>query len=334
MAGDGDYKPGDLIRAAQDYVVVKALGAGGMGSVYLAKHRVLYRPFVLKLLHAEHFHRAELIEMFEAEARTVARLGEPEPHPGIIEVVDLGRTKDRGCMPYMVMPYLVGETLSAALERRNFLTVLESIGLVTRILQALDHAHRRGVVHRDVKPENIFIPQVSEGIAVKVLDWGISKLVAQARDPHMFLGTPAWASKEQILGHGIGPLSDVYSAGAVLFRCLTGRMPFAELGGGYAELRRAVDAPAPRITDFGDFPPSLGNLVALALAKDSSHRPVDALAFATALQEIGDDVRRQQPSAPPSHPVRYSAPSELITEANIAGLTIEDPEIEIGRAHV
>lgn len=328
-----DYKPGDVIRAAQDYVVVKALGAGGMGAVYLAKHRVLYRPFAVKLLHAELFHRPELIEMFGAEARTIARLGEPEPHPGIIEVVDLGRTKDRGCMPYMVMPYLVGETLREALDRRGTLPVLESIGIVTRVLQALDHAHRRGVLHRDVKTDNIFIPQVSEGTAVKVLDWGISKLVAQARDPRIFLGTPAWASREQLLGEGVGPLSDVYSAAVVLFRCLTGTMPFAAFGAELNELRAVIDIPAPRLRDLGDFPPALDRVLARALARDPAERPADALAFATELQAVGRALRPVH-EPPSSAPLRPRAVGEVITEAHIASPTVEDEHVAARMAQI
>lgn len=334
-----DYKPDDILHAAQDYRIVKPLGSGGMGGVYVAEHRELYRNFAIKVLHAEHWNRPDLIAMFGAEARTVARLGEPEPHPGIIEVVDLGRTKDRGRMPYMVMPYLLGETLHAALGRHasagERMPILQTIGVVTRLCQALDHAHERGVIHRDVKPENIFLPQMAEGEGIKVLDWGISKLLQQADDPHSFIGTPAYASREQMLGEGIGALSDVYSAGVVLFRCLTGKLPFETFGMGFDELLAAIDVPAPRLGARGDFPPELERLVASALAKDPAKRPEDALAMAEELQKIGRAIRATRDPhtqvtdrvARDARGVRAARP-EPVTTAGIAERTFEDPEVQ------
>lgn len=329
-----DYKPGDIIRAAVDYRVIRTLGAGGMGAVYLGEHCELYRRFAVKTLHADLWDRTDLIEMFGNEARTVARLGQPEPHRGIIEVVDLGRTKDRGRMPYMVMPHLIGETLHESLRRQGSLPVLQAIGTVSRLCEALHHAHERGVIHRDVKPENIFIPQVSDGITIQVLDWGISKLLAQADNPSVFIGTPAWASKEQMLGQGIGPLSDVYSAGVVLFRCLTGKMPFAVYGSSFENLLEAVDEPAPPLRAFGDFPRELAAIVASALSKDPSGRPRDALALGEELQAIGRAIRKSRD--PHTHvtdrilrPARdpHAVPPEPITEAAIAARTIEDTDI-------
>lgn len=330
-----DYKEGDIIRAAQDYKVIALLGAGGMGCVYLAEHCELYRQFAVKLLNAELWNRNDLIEMFGSEARTVARLGEPEPHPGIIEVIDLGRTRDRARMPYMVMPYLHGETLAGALRRKGKLTLLEAIGTATHLCKALDHAHRRGVIHRDVKPANIFIPQTSEGSAIRVLDWGISKLLARVEDPNTFLGTPAWASKEQMLGQGIGPLSDVYSAAVVLFECLTGSLPFAKYGSSFKELAAAIHIPAPLLRHYGDFPRELEALVASALSKDPARRPQDALAFAEELQHIARLVRgRRDPHTHVTDRVEWAprdvraSHHEPITEAHIAARTIEDPEVD------
>lgn len=329
-----DYNPGDIIRAAADYKVVRHLGAGGMGAVYGVEHCELYRPFAIKLLHADLWNRADLIEMFGYEARTVARLGVPRPHPGIIEVVDLGRTKDRGQMPYMVMPWLVGETLHASLRRRGTLPALEAIGVVTRLCEALYHAHERGVIHRDVKPENIFIPQVTEGVSIQVLDWGISKLLAQRDDPSVFIGTPLWASKEQLLGQQIGPLSDIYSAGAVLFRCLTGKMPLSVPASSLRELIAAAEIPAPPLRAFGDFPRALEELVARALSRHAPSRPRDALVFAEELQEIARTIRRER--NPHTHVTdvverRVADASavrpEPITAAQIAPRTIQDPDI-------
>jgi serine/threonine protein kinase len=329
-----DYEPGDIIRAAADYRVVRYLGAGGMGTVYGVDHCELSRPFAIKTMPSSLAHRDDLKEMFGREARTVAQLGVPNPHPGIVEVVDLGRTRDRGRMPYLVMPWLVGETLRGALDREGSLPVLQCIGIVTHLCEALYHAHERGVVHRDLKPDNIFIPQVSRGVAIQVLDWGISKLVAQADDPSVFLGTPPWASREQLLGEGIGPPSDIYSAGVVLFRCLTGRMPFEEYGTSLEKLLATVSVAAPSIASFGDFPPDLERLVARALSKDPSRRPADALAFAEELQEIGRAFRKSRD--PHTHvtdrvqrPTRdlETARPEQITEAKIAPRTIEDPDL-------
>jgi hypothetical protein len=242
-------------------------------------------------------------------------------------------------MPYMVMPYLVGETLHDTIERNlregRKMPILQAIGLVTRLCQALYHAHERGVIHRDVKPQNIFIPLTNEGRTIKVLDWGISKLLEQADNPEVFIGTPSYASKEQMLGEGIGPLSDVYSAGVVLYRCLTGRLPFDEYGYGFEDLLKAVTVPAPRLGRRGEFPPELEALLASALSKDASARPPDALAFAEELQKIGaairaardphthvtDRVERARGDAPEARP-------EPVTAAGIAERTEEDPDVQ------
>jgi serine/threonine-protein kinase len=330
-----DYKPDEIVRAAQDYRVISVLGVGGMGAVYLAEHRELYRNFVIKILRAAFWNRPDLIKMFGAEARTVARLGEPQPHPGIIEVIDLGRTRDRGRMPYMVMPLLTGETLHDSLKRRGHLPVLDCIGLLTRILQALDHAHERGVIHRDVKPHNIFVPQVSEGCSIKVLDWGISKLLEHADNRTSFLGTPAYASREQLLGEGIGPLSDVYSASVVLFRCLTGHLPFEEFGTDFMSLVRSADMTAPLISRYGDFPEELVQLVALGLAKDPSIRPPSALVMAEELQSIGREFRaNRDPHTHVTDRIEHVSQAMIaarparVTLAGIAERTEEDPMVQ------
>lgn len=337
-----DYQEGDIIRAGHGYKVLKQLGSGGMSGCYLGEHRTMYRRCAIKVLHSRLWNRPDLVEMFEYEGRTIARLGQPAPHEGIIEILDLGRTSDRGEMPYLVMPYLFGETLDSALKRVGPFSILSAIGMTTRLLLALQYAHERGVIHRDVKPHNIFLvqpqlrsvlPDASKAseIVVKLLDWGIMKLVSSVDDRGVFIGTPAWASPEQIAGDGVGTSSDLYSAGVVLFETLTGRRPFVSKRNDRESLLRARSAPAPRLGDVGSFPEELEGLVARMLAHDPGKRPADARSIVLELQAIADGIRERE-----DHVTDKGLFTDLlhgeqgpqpITVGSIAAPTIEDGDV-------
>src|SRR5207248_2222483 len=135
-----------------EYAVLAVLGAGGMGAVYLVKDRNIGKRFVLKVLHGWLAHRRDLKERFEHEGRALGHLS----HEGIIEIFHLGRTAEKK-MPYYLMEVLSGESLGEAIKRRGKLDLFTALGIGTKMLYALQHAHERGVIHRDIKPDNIYL---------------------------------------------------------------------------------------------------------------------------------------------------------------------------------
>ncbi|HVJ88726.1 MAG TPA: protein kinase [Labilithrix sp.] len=328
-----DYEQGDVIRGeGGDYTVLAVLGSGGMGAVYLVKDRNIGRRFVLKVLHRWLAHRRDLKERFEHEARALGHLS----HEGIIEIFHLGRTRDNR-MPYYLMEVLSGESLGDAIRRHGKLALFPALGIATKMLYALQHAHERGVVHRDIKPDNVFLHQgkSSEPI-VKLLDFGILKLAESAEDPNVFIGTPRYAAPEQLAGGVVGPKADLYSAGIVLFQMLTGRLPFESHGPSLQAMIETLPLNAPSLSDYGDCPRELVELVASMLAKDPAARPVDAFTIASDLQRIRrafapdrDDVHEHVTAEVITSARQSQRELSQITNAHLAAPT--EPDVDIGR---
>src|SRR3954453_12597919 len=194
------------------------IGAGGMSTVYRAFDQTLERQVAIKLMHREFASDSDQLERFRREARAVAQLS----HPHIVGVIDAGEDEAR---PYIVFEYVEGETLKDRIRELGRLPVDESLAYAIEIARALGCAHAHGIVHRDVKPQNVLIDE--EGSA-KVTDFGIARslkddgLTADGR----VLGTTDYVSPEQPLGHDVNGQSDLYSLGIVLFEMLTGEVPF------------------------------------------------------------------------------------------------------------
>src|SRR5919112_381638 len=194
------------------------IGAGGMSTVYRAFDTTLERTVAVKLMHREIATDSAQLERFRREARAVAQFS----HPHIVGVIDAGEDDGR---PYIVFEYVEGETLKERIRRCGRLPVDESLAYAIEITRALGAAHHRGIVHRDIKPQNVLIDE--EGMA-KVTDFGIARsldeegLTADGR----VLGTTDYVSPEQALGHAVNGQSDIYSLGVVLFEMLTGDVPF------------------------------------------------------------------------------------------------------------
>jgi serine/threonine-protein kinase len=194
------------------------IGAGGMSTVYRAFDTVLERQVAVKLMHRDIAHNPDQLERFRREARAVAQLN----HPHIVQVIDAG--EDDG-MPYIVFEYVEGMTLKDRIRHFGRLDVPESVAYAIEISRALGAAHERGIVHRDVKPQNILVDE--EGSA-KVTDFGIARTLEQeglTADGRV-LGTTDYVSPEQALGHPVTGQSDLYSLGVVLYEMLTGDVPF------------------------------------------------------------------------------------------------------------
>src|SRR5215208_3724699 len=200
------------------YRLEAQIGSGGMSTVYRAFDTTLERQVAVKLMHREIASDSDQLERFRREARSVAQLS----HPHIVGVIDAGEEDGR---PYIVLEYVEGETLKERIRRMGRLPIDEAIAYAIEIARALGAAHARGIVHRDIKPQNVLVDE--EGSA-KVTDFGIARsleeegLTADGR----VLGTTDYVSPEQALGHAVNGRSDIYSLGIVLYEMLVGDVPF------------------------------------------------------------------------------------------------------------
>jgi serine/threonine-protein kinase len=297
----GGYRIETLRRDAQtarqlgQYLLTRQLGSGGMGEVYLAEHRLLKRPCAVKLIRPEQAGDALSLQRFEREAQATAAL----THPATVQVYDYGIAED-GTF-YYVMEYLPGITLEELLAREGPQPAARVIHILRQLCGALQEAHTRGLVHRDIKPGNVMLGERGGvGDLVKLLDFGLvapirkgSGVLADgaATQSGMILGTPEYMSPEQCGGDGyVGPASDLYSLGALAFTLLTGRSPFG--GRGALALLAAHLQEVPPRADEGHsgVPRGLADVVARCLAKDPDARYPDAAAVAQALAEAASEV--------------------------------------------
>src|SRR6478672_9151563 len=246
------------------YVVEREVGRGGMATVFLARDRKLGREVAIKVL-SPGVMTAVAGERFLREIRITAQL----QHPNILPLIESG---DGACLLYSVMPFVDGESLRERLLS-GALPVNEALLLGREVAEALDYAHRRGIVHRDVKPENILL---SNGHAV-VADFGIARAIGLASGNSLTarglpIGTAAYMSPEQAQGGGGGdPRSDVYSMGCVLYEMLTGKMAFGGVNLREVLAKQAVGHPTPMIDLRPEVSPALLAIVDRAMAK----RPED-----------------------------------------------------------
>ena len=237
-AAGGRAAPPEPAREAADlagtqigsYRIIERLGRGGMGVVWRAEHVTLGRNAVIKFMHEELVTDPVHAKRFLNEAKTAASIR----HPGIVEVFDY--TTDARGKWYIAMELLEGETLRARLDREHPLTIDLAVAIATQIASAAGAAHAAGVIHRDLKPDNIFLVPDSEsphGVRVKVLDFGVAKLATSA-DPRLtktgnFVGTPVYMSPEQCRERAVvDHRTDIYSLGCMLFEMVCGRVPFLD----------------------------------------------------------------------------------------------------------
>ncbi|MFE6919541.1 protein kinase [Nocardia sp. NPDC057663] len=248
------------------YRIERLLGRGGMGTVYLAAHPRLPRQVALKLLNRELYSDPEVRGRFEREADVSAHLD----HPGIVSVLDRG--VEDGLM-WISMQYVDGT--DASVFRGTPLDPARAVDIVAQTAEALDYAHERGVLHRDVKPANILLAAARTGDRVLLTDFGIARLRGDARQltrTGAFLATLAYASPEQLSGAPVDHRSDQYSLGCTLFTLLTGESPFPADNPG-AVVAAHLSKPVPRVTAaVPALPPGIDAVIARALAKDPAER--------------------------------------------------------------
>jgi eukaryotic-like serine/threonine-protein kinase len=282
-------------RLSERYDVTRKIGEGGMGVVYEAKHALIGKRVAIKVLLDKYAQKADIVARLQQEARLASSIG----HEHIVDITDFGETHDG--RTYVVMEFLEGESLAQLLAREGPLPPARAVGIVRQVSSALGAAHEKGIVHRDVKPENVFIIRRSDKDFVKVVDFGISKAMRQAdgegghssspRLTHtgMVLGTPLYMSPEQARGEDdLDHRIDVYAVGVILYELLTGETPFR--GSNYLNVISQVLSQDPRPLSRArpDLQISLAleSIVMKAMAKDRVHRYPDMAALDADLARI------------------------------------------------
>ena len=261
MSQIDDTSPGALFDGR--YRIISRLGQGGMARVFLAQDESLHRQVAIKVLADRHSDDPHFIERFQREARAAARLN----HPNIVQVYDQSQTTG---MSYIVQEYVEGETLKDLIRRESPIEPRRAITIALQILAALRVAHQQGVIHRDVKPQNILVQPDGK---IKVADFGI----ASAGDTEMteagsIVGTAQYLAPEQARGLSVGPPADLYAVGIVLYEMLSGRVPFEGEAAVTVAMRHVQEAPE-ALTDRNPLVPvALESVVMRALAKDPTQR--------------------------------------------------------------
>jgi eukaryotic-like serine/threonine-protein kinase len=267
------------------YRLLDVVGEGGMAVVYRARDELLDRDVAVKILRPQFAADDEFVRRFRQEARSAASLA----HPNIAPVFDSGV---HGELQFIVMQLVEGPDLEKILNERGRLPVPEALRITMAVAEALEAAHDHGIIHRDIKPGNILL--TPDG-SVRVVDFGISRAVSDVSRtvPGLLLGSIQYCSPEQVLGEAVGPSSDVYSLGIVLYELLTGARPFDGSSPVAVALERIRRQPRPPGEVVGDLPAGIDELVMRAVARDPGERYPSGRAFAEAIREWWRASRRE-----------------------------------------
>lgn len=300
-----------------NYEIVRLIGRGGMGEVYLAKDEVLNRRIALKLLPADYTTHPERLRRFQQEALAVSALN----HPNILTIHELRQVED---LQFIATEFVDGETLRERMNRER-LGLLQILGIAVQIASAMTAAHEANIVHRDIKPENIMLRR--DGY-VKVLDFGLAKLKQYVEitpttetdtDPEassaLVMGTVKYMSPEQAQGLPVDVRSDIFSMGVVLFEMVAGQVPFH--GETVTETVKSVVADEPPLSTLKDAPGSLVEIIRKALAKDPDARYRDAEELLSDLNALKSQVQLEAGGV---HGVTSSRPRHLFEDARVITL--------------
>jgi len=261
------------------YRLVGSLGRGATGVVYRAVDQTLGRDVAVKILSSE-VAESELLKRFRAEATALAKLN----HPGIATIYELFSA---GPDLLMVMEFVPGQTLDHLSDREGPMAPARAVHFVDRILSALEHAHRAGIVHRDMKPANVMVSHAGD---VKIMDFGIARVrgVEHITVDGCLMGTPAYMSPEHVRGEPVDERADLYAAGVIFYRLLTGRLPFDADSTVIMLQKHVSERPTALRAHRRDLPPWCDSIVQRAMAKRPAERFQTASEFRTALRRASD----------------------------------------------
>jgi serine/threonine-protein kinase len=257
--------------ASGKYVLDGVIGTGAIGIVFKASHRDLGRTVAIKVLNPRWRDDPDLLDVFRTEARAASQL----EHPNVARVYDYGQEPDG--LVYIVMEYLSGYTLGSVLSSRRRLTRARALDVMVQVCGALSAAHDRGIIHRDVKPDNIVIvpAQDDEGrpaLIVKVCDFGIAALETKVAETGSAAGTPEYMAPEQQTGGAVTPAADVYACGVLLYQLIVGQVPFTDPQAYRVLLKHANEPPERPSAIVPDLEPGLEAVILRALEKQPSRR--------------------------------------------------------------
>ncbi len=308
------FPPGPGVGAQLGpYRIIRLLGEGGMGRVYVAEHIVIARRVALKVLRRDQSSNERSVSRFFAEARVVNQIH----HSGIVEVTDLFIDDGQPCI---VMELLEGGTLADVIARDGHLSVRDALLVSRQVADALVAAHRHGVVHRDLKPENIFLTHPDGQLRAKVLDFGVAKLhdslehTGRKTAAGSIVGTPEYMAPEQLAGRPVDHRADIYALGICLYEALCGKRPFL---GGFGELvvQHLTVEPAPLVA----VPAPVARLVRQLLEKDPERRPQTMADVVAALDAVGAFTTRETVAVPRAPHRRGGA---LVAAAAVVGFVV------------
>ncbi len=277
------------------------IGEGGCGQVFRGVDVMLDRPVALKVLHPRLASRSDIAERFRVEAHAMARLA----HPNVATVYSFHR-EDEACV--LVMEFVEGDTFEALLKREGPMPAQRALPLIRQALDGVHHAHREGIVHRDLKATNLMLNGAG---VVKVMDFGIAQVLGQnGEGDSRPVGTPEYMSPEQVRGEPLDGRADVYALGVLLFKLLTGRLPIR--GDTPNDVMRAQleDPPRPIRVLAPTLPESVAVVVERAMAKRADDRFADAAAFREELERVEPDAKTEPPEVVAEHPAEPSGDSD------------------------
>ena len=267
------------------YTLIEPLGNGGMAEVYLAHDEVLDRDVALKILRNQYASDEEFVERFRREAQSAARLS----HPNMVSIYDRGRSEDGAY--YIAMEYVPRGTLKERIKRDGALAPDVAAGVALQIADALQVAHESGVIHRDIKPQNVLVTKTGD---VKVTDFGIARAASSPlTQTSTVLGTAGYMSPEQAMGEPVGPQSDLYSLGVVLFEMLTAELPYDAESPISLAMKHVNEPPRSPRESNPDVPEPLDAITLKLLAKNPEDRYASS-------PELADDLERVRSGLPPA----------------------------------
>jgi len=296
------------------YVIEEVLGEGGMATVYRAKHKIVDRPCAIKIINPGFSRDPVIGERFRREAKAAQKLA----HPNIIEIFDEGQTDDG--TPFMVMELLDGEALGHTLTRGP-LEVKRALPIMVQVARALARAHDFEVIHRDLKPDNIFLCKNDDGTdLVKLLDFGIARSMRDSRltSTGEVFGTPHYMAPERITSIDAGAPSDLYAIGVIFYEMLAGELPFTAPDVPTFFLKHMKEPPPKVRAKAPNVSAALEKLIDSLMAKDPGQRPVDAHRVHTDLVQICGQMRVRVPPEP-----EEEAPSSRMPPVTLPAVTID-----------